>query len=153
MSCDEFAGRGNYAMFLLSVWMHAATRGCVSPADSSVLAAGVSGWRGYFYALPLRRRSVSGLRLTPSPVPQCRLRPTVTVHPCLRSVTHSLLAGPRGRAPQCRPRAKCTSGPCTLIHTRRARLAISEQAARVGCWTGRGRRRADVTRAPGAGYW
>ena len=38
-----------------------------------------------------------GTRLTlPGQLPQCRLRPTVTVHPCLRSVTHSLRAGPRG---------------------------------------------------------
>ena len=93
-----------------------------------------------------RRRSVRGLRLPPSPVPaddpdsacllyathppltgprdplpQCRLSPTVTVHPCLRSVTHSpcrryathsLPSGPRGRVPQCRLRPTVTVHPC-----------------------------------------
>ena len=31
---------------------------------------------------------------------------------------------------------------CTLTHARRARPAANGQAARVGCWTGRGRRHA-----------
>ena len=52
------------------VWMHAATRRCGYPADSSDLAAGAAGAATSFPSL-LRRRPAPnrGLRLMPGPVP------------------------------------------------------------------------------------
>ena len=58
-------------------------------------------------------------------------------------MTHSLHAGPRGR-PQCRMWLRSPRSPDqrTLTHIRRVRPAVNGQAARVGCWTGRGKRHA-----------
>ena len=83
------------------VWMHAATRRCEYPADSSILVAGAAGAATSTHSL-LRRRSDRDLRLTPGPVPAGNLDGT-----CLRYATYPHLAGPRGRPPTVSARATC----------------------------------------------
>ena len=124
------------------VWMHAATRGCGYPVDSSDLAAGAAGAATSLPIL-LWRRSDRGLRLTPSPIPAGD-----PDNACLLYATHSTLAGPRGllpsvgsgerwrsilapgpwlthlfaglqgrrRRPQCRPRANCVGLRLPPVH-------------------------------------
>ena len=64
-------------------------------------------------------------------------------------MARSLLAGARAAGPgahsvgqELTVTAELTHDPRTLTHTRRARPAVHGQAARLGCWTGRGRRHA-----------
>ena len=63
----------------------------------------------------------------------------------LRSVSYSLLAGPQGRA--------TTVSAKGVLRTRRARLAVGGLVARVSCWTGQGRRHADLPRGRDTCAW
>ena len=92
----------------------------------------------YLRIFAVRHRSTGAGR------PQCRRMANCDGCAYLRTVARSIrvLAGPRGRAPTVLAPANCDG--CAylrpVIPTRRARLAVSRQSARVGCWTGLGRR-------------
>ena len=97
--------------------------------------------------------------------PQCRPRANCDGCAYLLTVTHSLFAGGRSK---CRLRANCegrahprpahphthaVSAPRRqYTHARGARPAVNGQAARVGCWTGRGRRHAAEFSKPPTRY-
>ena len=83
--------------------------------------------------------------------PQCLLRPSVSARPRPQSMTRSPSIPPRVSngpgAQSVGQRLPVTAAPTptrTPSRALRVRLAVSGQAARVGCWTGRGGRHADL---------